>query len=1135
MTAAAAPRGNALIEALKAWSAGSVYLLGSRRAVLEGFERLRRTPVRRFAWTGGGAVLSVYMGHPVPHRVDVALADGRLAFRCDCGDAAASSGCPDLVAALVLLKKVLDPAAFGTIRMEPEYLRALAESLVQSLDEGGGPERPVHPVDLVLDITAKRIDACPRINGERVRIPTLRLPPALRPLASYSPSRDADSRVLALYLRDHAGACPIVLADGRDEREIAWKGDVAGAVRAELDAVDGRIAVSLAAVRTGRPGPGPLIVDDCLFDAEGGTFGRIAGDPAWRLWHSLRRTLGEAVREPVGTADGEHAFAVPLDDFRQVVLSMEGSPRETWLKAALFRIGGKAVRPETGGTVSFRLSVHPSAEREDRSILQAECLLDGESFPPPDEPFRLFSRNALPRHLQGLRLYGTLLGAFFEGLSRESVREGRAAARRAIAAVAERYPAREGVRIVEHYLSRCRAEETILSFADGRWRLATLDRKAVALLLEVPYRLFGEGVFAGTAAPGEMEADRDKVLTKLPELFGRLAARGIALHFEGKPVRPASWEITVGAARADIDWFELKPEIRCDGAAVDESAWREAVRGGGLYAEDGDIRILDEPTRRAMAAIAHALRKPKRRPGSAVVRMPRLRILDLARWRRHGIAVTLSEEDERILERLAGFRGIEARPLPGGLAGTLRPYQRDGYHWLAFLYENRFGACLADDMGLGKTVQALSLLAGIRDGTIASHAPAGTPHLVVMPPGLLFNWENEILKFCPAMKVAVYRGRDRRASFDGAGVVLTSYDVARIDIDRLAEIPFDVVVFDEAQAVKNITANTTGAVRRLQARFRLALTGTPVENHVGEYRSILDLVLPGLLGEHEALRGPMRKEDPSLVEEIKRRTRPFVLRRTKERILPDLPPKNEQDVYLDLSDRQKALYRRAVEEVRATIDRAYADRTESQARVIALTAILRLRQLCLSPALVLPGAAEDSPKIAYLADRLAELRQEGHSALVFSQFTSFLDLIERDLAAGGLGYLRLDGSTPVKERKRLVESFERRDAPSLFLLSLKAGGRGINLTKATHVFHMDPWWNPAVENQASDRTHRIGQRRRVTVVRLLMRHTVEEKMMALKRRKEEVFRALLEEAGSRGAASVTREDLDYLLSGPSGG
>jgi non-specific serine/threonine protein kinase len=308
------------------------------------------------------------------------------------------------------------------------------------------------------------------------------------------------------------------------------------------------------------------------------------------------------------------------------------------------------------------------------------------------------------------------------------------------------------------------------------------------------------------------------------------------------------------------------------------------------------------------------------------------------------------------------------------------------------------------------------------------------------------------------------------------------------------------------------------------------MTGTPLENHVGEYYSLMDLCVPGLLGDYDNMKGKLKTPSPDVLHTIMQRTRPFVLRRTKAQILKELPPKTETDIYLELTDRQKTLYQHTVASIRSTIATAYRSKTSAQARIIALTAILKLRQICLSPRLIQKGSADTSPKLVCVVERLQELMDEGHSALVFSQFTSYLDLVEQEFHAHHIPYVRLDGSTPTATRKKIVQEFQDGKQPLVFLLSLKAGGQGLNLTKASYVFHLDPWWNPAVENQASDRAHRIGQKQKVSIMRLLMRHTIEEKMMELKQQKLELYQAVLEGAAHRGGGTaLSQKDFDFLL------
>jgi non-specific serine/threonine protein kinase len=668
----------------------------------------------------------------------------------------------------------------------------------------------------------------------------------------------------------------------------------------------------------------------------------------------------------------------------------------------------------------------------------------------------------------------------------------------------------------------------------GEWRIARHDSEREALLYRTAYEVFGWEIFENAGTADTMRVPAGLLHSRLPLLCEGLSKHGIGLFLKGKPVRPARWEFTMAASRnTEIDWFEIKPEIRCDGRLLDDISLDALFAGRGVVEKEDFIQILDANTHEVLERIAAAYRASEGpdRNERMPVRVPRLRILDWAALRKSGVTVRLPPEDEELVERLLNFRKIDDKPLPEGLRATLRPYQREGYSWLAFLYEHRLGACLADDMGLGKTVQAISLLAGLHEGIVEAHKGAGgLPHLIVVPPSLVFNWEQELSKFYPGLKVHIYTGSERSDAFDESCVVLTTYGTARRDIEKLKERQFHVVIFDEAQTIKNLYADTTGAMRRLRGFFKLTMTGTPVENHLGEYYSVVDLAVPGLLGEYDRFRPLIKSGAAADLDVVIGRTRPFVLRRTKEAVLTDLPPKTETNIYLDMTEPQKALYQKTVGQARKTVDEAFRTKVAPQARIIALTAILKLRQICISPRLADRDLTGASPKMDFLAVQLRELMDEDHSTLVFSQFTSVLDILGEALDQGGIGYLRLDGSTPTAKRKILVKQFQSSEGPLVFLLSLKAGGQGLNLTRASYVFHIDPWWNPAVENQASDRAHRIGQKNKVTITRLLMRHTIEEKMMELKKRKRALYDAILGdgEMKNKGAA-ITRGDFVFLL------
>ena len=641
----------------------------------------------------------------------------------------------------------------------------------------------------------------------------------------------------------------------------------------------------------------------------------------------------------------------------------------------------------------------------------------------------------------------------------------------------------------------------------------------------------------------DLLAFADKALPRLPELLVLCQKHGVKLTYAAQPVEvmPLACRVSVEQGTA-LDWFEMKPEVRSGDRLIPQAEWERILSNGHLIdAGTGAMKVIETNSMDGLKRLQHLLGRQKAEQhkteakGTTVedlVKIPRMRVLDWLILAKHGIECELPESERQVLQSLLSFESLQRETVPSGVRATLRDYQIAGFSWMAFLYRHGFGACLADDMGLGKTLQTITLLAAIQEGSVKplSHEPGQRrPHLLVVPPTLLFNWENEVKVFCPGLPVYEYTGKGRSLIGIRQGVVITTYDIARRDIDTLRNTEFDCVIFDEAQNVKNMGGERSKAMRQLQGRFKLVLTGTPMENHVGEYYSIIDLAVPGLFGDFKTFMDAMKQ--PNGIFNPLDRAKPFVLRRTKDKILKELPPKVTSDLHLDLSEEQKRFYTRAVGEVRQEVLAAFQDKTAQQAGIVALAALTRLRQVCVSPALIDPDHAEVSPKLQHLLDKAEELQAEGHSALVFSQFTKALDQLEKHLKAAGIDFLRLDGSTPQQKRKELVETFQSGKGPSLFLISLKAGGAGLNLTRASYVFHLDPWWNPAVENQASDRAHRMGQKRTVFIQRLLMRHTVEEKIMELKARKSELFDRVLSGAeGDRATGAViTKEDFKFLL------
>jgi superfamily II DNA or RNA helicase len=972
-------------------------------------------------------------------------------------------------------------------------------------------------------------------------------------------------RYFETFLKQTGGKYPIVYRDAQEhETALSYRGDEPRGAGVTFDIRGDEVIISRC-LKNGDQIPADAFAHGrLLFVPEAGALYPITNLEAWRIRDDVIKRMyashGSYEYGRCGTDEGEdddgllhrcdahplvlpqgfrrvpHGIALPLPLFNDLRVPFDAEKFDHADAGCSFFLNGAAVAAPLPGTPSYLLDL-PSGITQQRVSLRPAGLFDGETFYCSSAVFWLLNavnRNRLSPLMGAMKRVRAVMDAAFQLIDETEISRAEAIACD-IAAAPDfaKYGLQGEVEQLLNHLARewSRTMHLLLATPNG-WHRVEEDRRSQARLMRILCELFGLDAFScDVNAPRWLGLSRERLLKDLPRLLSRLQAEGFALRVGNEPLEEARWEFSLDATASSLDWFELHPEILCDGEPLTVEEIQGLLAGSRVLSRGGRMILLDQASAEVMALLAGALptRKRKRETKAEPVRVPRLQILDWLQLRSHGVAVKLAPDDARMLESLLNFEAIAERPLPAGLDATLRHYQVDAYRWLGFLYEHRFGACLADDMGLGKTLQGIALLAGIIQGEIASAAPGGTPHLVVAPPSLLFNWEAEIARFLPAARVLLYTGGGRSTdSFRDYDIVITSYGIVQRDIDQLDELLFNVIIFDETQMVKNLKAATTNAVRRLRGTFSLALTGTPVENHLGEYYAIMDLCLPGLLGSREDF-GREINRGGSAIERLIRRTRPFILRRTKQLITAELPPKIEIDIHLELLPKQKALYQQTVEEVRGQVREAFASRAQAQARIIALTAILRLRQICLAPSLAATGASEASPKLDFLIEQLQELKDEGHSALVFSQFTGYLDVIEKGLKHHGLCCLRLDGSTPVPRRKQLVEAFQNATEPTVFLISLKAGGKGLNLTRASYVYHMDPWWNPAVENQASDRAHRIGQTGQVTITRLIMRHTIEEKMMVLKERKSKLYKAILEEGTGRGGAGLTREDFELLL------
>jgi SNF2 family DNA or RNA helicase len=489
--------------------------------------------------------------------------------------------------------------------------------------------------------------------------------------------------------------------------------------------------------------------------------------------------------------------------------------------------------------------------------------------------------------------------------------------------------------------------------------------------------------------------------------------------------------------------------------------------------------------------------------------------------------LALADSAQPLAERILRTPLDPPLALPEHLEPVLRPYQKHGFEFLSDRQRYRVGAVLADDMGLGKTLQVLSLLEAFYASGPRAHSGAERLRsLVICPASVVMVWVQQAALFCPGLRCRAYQGNpETRAEILGADdwdVLVLNYALARNDSEALLGAAYQFVVLDEAQQIKNPDSQIAQVSRSLRANQPLALTGTPLENRLLDLWSIMEFVNPGFLGSRQAFLD--RYDNPAGYQRLAHRIRPAILRRTKELVAPELPPRTEEVVVVEMGSEQRRLYEAERQQARELL------RTRGPVEVLA--ALTRLRQFCCHPDLVLKnGKVDQAAKVDELCDRLEELLAENHSVLVFSQFTEMLKRLEPVLEARGMPFLKITGSTPAPERARLVEAFNSSDQAQVFLLSLRAAGTGLTLTRADYVFIFDPWWNPAVERQAIDRTHRIGQDKPVFAYRLVAQGTVEERVLALQAEKARLSAEVLADTDSGGgfAQRLTREDLERLL------
>lgn len=586
-----------------------------------------------------------------------------------------------------------------------------------------------------------------------------------------------------------------------------------------------------------------------------------------------------------------------------------------------------------------------------------------------------------------------------------------------------------------------------------------------------------------------------------------------------------------GNARAEIasgvDWFELRGVVEYGEATAQLPQLLQALKRGEsmVLLDDGSYGLLPEEWLQRFGVVAALGDSSKDH-----IRYARGQVGLLDALLATQPAVSCDETFQHLRTELEDFQQIEPAVQPAGFVGQLREYQREGLAWMHFLRRFSFGGCLADDMGVGKTAQVLALLETRRE--LRAAGKVDCPSLVVVPKSLIFNWKQEAARFTPQLRVLDHTGIGRdKENFSDADLILTTYGTLRRDAVDFNNMVFDYIILDEAQAIKNSNTESFKAVRLLRGQHALALSGTPVENHLGELWSLFDFLNPGLLGASSAFQiagGELRNPSEDARKLIAHALRPFILRRTKEQVARELPLKIEQTIYCDMEPRQRKMYDQLRLHYRTLLLKKVSKDGVAKSKIQVLEALLRLRQAACHPGLIDPRRSDEpSAKLDVLLDQLNEVLEEGHKALVFSQFTSLLHIVSERLKQSEITYEYLDGKTT--NRQAHVERFQNDPDCKLFLISLKAGGLGLNLTAADYVFILDPWWNPAVEAQAVDRAHRIGQDRQVFAYRLIATDTVEEKVLQLQQTKRQLADAILGASNSL-IRDLHPDDIELLFS-----
>lgn len=608
------------------------------------------------------------------------------------------------------------------------------------------------------------------------------------------------------------------------------------------------------------------------------------------------------------------------------------------------------------------------------------------------------------------------------------------------------------------------------------------------------------------------------------EILGRKALKKIRLN----PHTPH----TRLTASSGMDWFDLKMEINFGDQHVKIADVRKAIVNREDYVKlgDGSIGFLPQEW---IEKYSNLLKLGKIRKDSVRISAYQPSLIDEMYDEMQN-----KEVFDEILKKqrnLKNFRSMPNLPIPEKVNATLRPYQEEGFKWLTFLDDIQWGGCLADDMGLGKTLQVLSFLQHLKD---TNQNKNKLPHLIVVPRSLIFNWQHEAEKFCKELTILDNSKIDRTKDikeFKNYDAIIMTYAMVRMDIEHLKKAKFHYVVLDESQAIKNPLAQVSKAVKLLKAQNRIVMTGTPVENNTFDLFSQMDFLNPGMLGTVKSFKEQYadqidKKRDQATAEELRKMIYPFMLRRKKNEVAKDLPSKVEQVLYCEMEPKQRKIYDKHKNEIRNKLIEIMDSEEAHKTGMYIVQGLMKLRQICNSPTLLSNDEngeyPSDSAKLSLLINQVKELSAEGHKVLVFSFFVEMLELIAKELETENIGFNKLLGGST--NREKLVQDFKENDDKKVFLISLKAGGFGLNLTEASYVFLVDPWWNPAVEQQAIDRTHRIGQENPVFAYKMICKDSIEEKILEIQEKKKAVADDVISTESSL-FKNVTKEDIKILF------